>query len=460
LFVGGLDDRALSWFNEYFKQYDGVDLRAAIEYWRGTAPAASGAASDALRLYVLLPLLLIGPPTVMAGMSFPLLQRVVQTDLDRLGRRVGLLLTSNVAGSTVGAFVTGLLLLDWIGTAGTFRLLFVVSAGFAFAAIRWSAARPAARGIAFAAVALVSGTVLWAIPGGSELWGRLHGTTPQLVIEGEDGSGLSVLRGERADFRRTVVYVNGLGQSWVPYGGVHTVLGALPAFVHPHPRRAALIGLGSGDTLFAMAGRPELERITSVEIIAPQLATLRTLAAWQGYPGLQGILKDPRIEHVDGDGRRYLSRSREQFDIIQADALRPHSAYAGNLYSDAYFRLLRERLAPKGLAVSWAPTERIVRTFRAVFPHVARHDDIVLGSLSPIDLNGDAVAARVASRHVRDYYTLAGVDIEALLAPYLKGWQVFDATIEGPGEGDINTDLAPRDEFNIPPVLDLPFATD
>lgn len=460
LFVGGLDGSTLSWFSEYFKQYDGVDLRAAVEYWRGTAPAASAAAADALRLYVELPLLLIGPPTVMAGMSFPLLQRVVQTDLDRLGRRVGLLLTSNVIGSTVGAFVTGLLLLDWIGTAGTFKLLFAVSAGFALVAAGQIEARLPIRRATRAAVVVLAAAILWTMPGGAELWGRLHGTSPQLVIEGEDGSGLSVLRGERADFRRTVVYVNGLGQSWVPYGGVHTVLGALPAFVHPHPRRAALIGLGSGDTLFAMAGRPDLERITSVEIIAPQLATLRALAAWQNYPGLEGILKDPRIEHVNGDGRRYLSRSHEQFDIIQADALRPHSAYAGNLYSDAYFRLLRDRLAQDGLAVSWAPTERIVRTFRAVFPHVARHGDIVLGSLTPIDLNADLIAGRFAERRVRDYYALAGVDIAALLAPYLNGWEVFDSATADPAGGDINTDLAPRDEFNIPPVLDLPFATD
>jgi predicted membrane-bound spermidine synthase len=460
LFVNGLDRGALEWFNAYFKQYDGVDLRAAIEYWRGTASGDAVAARDAWRLYVLLPLMLIGPPTLMAGMSFPLLQRVVQTDLDRLGRRVGLLLTSNVVGSTIGAFVTGLLLLDWVGTSGTLRLLFAISAGFAVAAIWQLTSRTQLRRVLLAVVVTGAAAVVWVMPGSAELWARLHGTSSQLIIQGEDGSGLSVLRGERADFRRTVVYVNGLGQSWVPYGGIHTVLGALPAFVHPHPRRAALIGLGSGDTLFAMAGRTELEHITSIEIIAPQLTTLRALAAWQGYPGLQGILQDPRIEHVEGDGRRYLSRTHAQFDIIQADALRPHSAYAGNLYSDAYFRLLRDRLAPDGLAVSWAPTERIVRTFLGVFPHVARHGDIMLGSKAPIELDPDAISRRLADQHVKDHYAMAGVDIAALLAPYREGWQVFPSGTAPAVAEDINTDLRPRDEFNIPPVLDLPFDTD
>jgi spermidine synthase len=458
LFINGLDgSSALEWFSRYFGQYDGVDLRAAIAGWReiNGAPAA---ADGALRLYLVLPLLLIGPPTVMAGMSFPLLQRVVQTDIRRLGRRVGVLLTANVFGSTVGAFVTGLLLLDWLGTAGTLRLLCLVSVSFAAMAIAQAPASRRARVARYACLGVLAIGLVALMPSSKDFWASLHGTSADRIIHGEDSSGLSVLRGERADFRRTVVYVNGLGQSWLPYGGIHTVLGALPAFVHPQPRRAALIGLGSGDTLFAIAGRRELEDITSIEIIAPQLTTLRELAAWQGYPGLAAIFRDPRIVHVQGDGRRFLSRSRQRFDIIQADALRPHSAYAGNLYSDAYFRLLRDRLAPGGLAVSWAPTPRILRTFLSVFPHVALHSQVVMGSDAPIAIDPTTIATRLSDRQVTDYYTAAGINIGELLAPYLTGWSLVGPSDARPGD-DVNTDLHPRDEFDIPPLLELPFAS-
>ena len=106
------------------------------------------------------------------------------------------------------------------------------------------------------------------------------------------------------------MFANGVGQSWIPYGGIHTVLGALPAFIHPRPRTAAVIGLGSGDTLFGMAGRPDLERITCVEIIRPQLETLsRLLERWR-YPGLVAILERPRIDHVYGDGRLHVMHAR------------------------------------------------------------------------------------------------------------------------------------------------------
>jgi spermidine synthase len=393
----------------------------------------------------------------MAGISFPFLQRVVQTDLPRLGRRVGALLAANVAGSTIGAFITGLCFLDWIGTAGTLKLLYAISVGFAVLAVGWiSPRRRWMRPAAYAALAALVISVLAAMPDGQTLWARLHGASPRAIIQSEDGSGLSVLRRDQEDFRRTTVYVNGLGQSWIPYGGIHTALGALPAFVHPHPRTAVLIGLGSGDTLFAMAGRRDFERITSVEIIAPQLQTLEQLVGWQDYPELSALLSDLRIRHVAGDGRLYLKRSSARFDIVQADALRPHSAYAGNLYSTAYFSLLKERLNPGGLAVTWAPTPRTVRTLLTVFPHVWHHGGIAIGSDAPIVIDREAIGRRLDDPGVDQYFMAAGVDIRALLQPYLHGGgTTYDPSFDRSTLADINTDLNPLDEFDISPFVDL-----
>jgi spermidine synthase len=453
----------LQWFVSYSGGYDAIDVRAVVRQIRNAMGAGVPDAPDVVwhfvRLYVLLPAALIGPPTFMAGFSFPFLQRAVHTDLAHLGRRVGALLASNILGSTLGAFVSGWVLLDLLGTAGTLKVLFGLSAGFGVLAIRevTTPTRAGVRAAAYAGVALVTAGMLAAMPGGQLLWARVHGTIPSSVIVAEDGSGLSVLKAEHADFRRVVVFVNGLGQSWIPYGDVHTVLGALPAFAHPNPRSAAVIGLGSGDTLFAMAGRPELERVTSIEIIAPQLATLRQLSRSIGYPGVLGILNDPRIEHVSGDGRLYLRRAGRKYDIIEADALRPTSAYSGNLYSDAYFRLLRDHLNPGGLAVTWAPTARVVRTFSTVFPYVWHGQAILMGSDAPINVNGPAILERLRRPKVASYFVLSGVDIETMLGPYLAGpWLADGQSREQSAPGDINTDLHPRDEFDIPALIHLP----
>ena len=322
-------------------------------------------------------------------------------------------------------------------TAAVFLPLAVVAARSRLR--RWTT--PLAFATAAAALAL---SVL--LPPGPRLWARLHGTTAQRIVMAEDASGLSLLK---SDGRSAVVFVNGIGQSWIPFGNIHTVLGALPAFLHPAPRSAAVIGLGSGDTVHAVAGRPELERVTCIEIIRPQLATLEEWRRRTEYGGLAALLSDARVEQIAGDGRAYLMNAGRTFDIIEADALRPSSAYSGNLYSVGYFELVRSRLAAGGLAVSWAPTPRVRETFTHVFPHVLSFGDIVVGSTSAIRFDPAAVRARLSAPEVQEYYFRAGVDIAALLAPYLDAAPRVIRGGSGSPRVDLNEDLFPRDEFGV-----------
>ncbi|HEX9203501.1 MAG TPA: spermidine synthase, partial [Vicinamibacteria bacterium] len=319
------------------------------------APLTRSLAARFALAYVAVPLYLIGPPTLLMGMSFPFIQRAVQTDLEHLGRRVGWLQAANIVGSTLGAGLTGLLLLRALGSAGTLRLLVALAGVFllAFCRVRWREAGP--RRVAFAAGVLVVGLALLAAPSAPALWAGLHGTIPDRILFAEDGSGLSVLKDEETNGeRRTVVYVDGLGQSQLPYRGYHTFLGALPAMLHPSPQSVAVIGLGSGDTLFGISGRAETRRIVCLEIVAPQLRTLEVLARERPYPGLEATITDGRVEYRFTDGRAYLMRTAERFDVIEADALRPGTPYVGNLYSLEYFQLLGRRLKPGGFGVTWS----------------------------------------------------------------------------------------------------------
>ena len=47
-----------------------------------------------------------------------------------VGRRVGLVQLCNILGNTAGAVVTGLVLLQWLGTASALRLIGSGSLGF------------------------------------------------------------------------------------------------------------------------------------------------------------------------------------------------------------------------------------------------------------------------------------------------------------------------------------------
>ena len=161
---------------------------------------------------------------------------------------------------------------------------------------------------------------------------------------------------------------------------------------------------------------------------------------------LSGLLADRRFEHVFADGRIHLLRGEQRYDIIEADALRPKSAYAGNLYSEDIFALLRDRLKPGGLAATWVPT-RVRTAFMKVFPYVMSLPDILIGSSQPIVFDREAVAARLSDPRVQ-HHEVAGIDIDDLLGRYLQAPVIY-----GPGEGrdsqaETNTDLFPRDEYD------------
>jgi len=145
-------------------------------------------------------------------------------------------------------------------------------------------------------------------------------------------------------------------------------------------------------------------------------------------------------------------RSEQRYDIVEADALRPTSAHAGYLYSEGYFSLLRSRLTMGGFAVTWAPTSRVHDTFAAVFPHVLNFDSILIGSNEPIHFSPDDVRARIREPHIKQYFDVAVVDIESLLAPYLQGparTSIASAS-RNISKLDLNQDLFPRDEFSVP----------
>jgi spermidine synthase len=436
---------------EYMAGYESLEIDAAIRSAQRYLGELGGVAPQARRLtfllgvlYAALPVVLVGPPTLMMGLSFAFLQRAVQTDLAGLGRRVGWLQAANIAGSTLGSILTGVLLLDLLGTAATLRLLVVLGGVFLALAV---ASAPAARRLpALAAAAAVLALGLWAAPRADKLWARLHGARIEDVVFAEDGSGLSVVKQEGA---ASVVYVNGVGQSELPYGSFHALLGALPVLLHPKPESVALIGLGSGETLFGAAGRAETVVLESVEIVEPQMATLLEVQKRRDFAGLRLLLADPRIRHTYTDGRAFILKGGRRYDVIEADALRPTSAYSGNLYSREYFDLLRRNLKPGGLVVNWEPSMRTRSTMLAVFPHVLAFRALLVGSEQPIPYDPAVLRARLAEPFTEDHYRRGQVDIRALVDGLLTQPPIVYGPAHDRSTDDINRDLFPRDEYLV-----------
>ena len=434
LLTTGLAVLLLAWLPPDLPLY-----RWYVELWRGehsfnlNGPWRSG---PFVRLYVLLPALLCLVPTLLMGFSFPVLQRAVQDDAATSGRKVGLLQAANIAGNVAGSLLTGLVLLNGIGVTGSLRALLGAGTLFAVAGMVEGGWR---RGFTAAAAALVAVSV--AQPGQHRFWLRLHGSdTPRALIR-EDASSVVALVPAQAVWR---VWVNGKTDSVLPFGGIHTLIGAVPALIHPAPGEVAVVGLTSGDTAWAAGCRSETGRVSVFELCGPQLGLLRRLAVVEPPPKLSRFLNDPRYRILQADGRNALERGNRRYDVIAVDGSRPSTAYSGHLYSVQFLDLCAHRLKPGGVLGLWAPSERVVAGVSQVFPHVLALPEGPVLVASRQRFEGDLAAwrQRLARPEVMAYFGSArargiGRSLRSLAPP-------------PPGTAAPNQDLFPRDEFNSP----------
>ena len=202
---------------------------------RGRASASGDTWEPVLvvRLYLVLPLALFGLPTVLMGLSFPVLQRAVHDDPAHERAQGGPAAGREHRGLRRGQPARGA---RWAhagsARAGALRLLLVAGRrlrrSWAGAVRRDEPLRAARRALLLVAVAL---------PGRDRLWLRLHGASSCAALRRTRTRPASArsCRGPTAGSWS----VNGKDHSWLPFGGVHTRLGAIPALVHPAPRRTS-----------------------------------------------------------------------------------------------------------------------------------------------------------------------------------------------------------------------------
>jgi len=427
-----------------------VDLVAALQ-GRGEP----GVLAFAAELYFALPLLLIGAPTFLMGVTFAWIQRAVQTDVRAVGWRVGAIQSSNIAGSILGSLLTGALFLGWVGTPGTAALL--VASGALFALL--ASLRMPRRAAPLVAVATVAASLSLAagLPGAVRFWARLHGDAAQTLVVAEDASGVAALqpltRGQWS------LRVNGRMHSALPFGSIHKVLGMFPGLIHPRIEEALVIGLGSGATAWAVASAPNLRRMDLYEIVEPELAVLRE---WRKrgnvYRPLDRLLEDERVHLTFADGRLALRTEPRRYDLIEADALEPSMACSGNLYSREFFELCRSRLKPGGILLTYVPTARTRRTLLSVFPyaldfHAPRFASFMIASDHPIEFDRAAVLAALRDERMVRYLTESGEfpGSLALIEGYLAAATVTPVHAANRARfvaGDLNLDLFPRDEYD------------
>jgi spermidine synthase len=118
-----------------------------------------------------------------------------------------------------------------------------------------------------------------------------------------------------------------------------------------------------------------------------------------------GLIETPRVRYLDGDGRVFLNRNKELYDLILLDAY--HGGFVPfHLLTKEFYALVKQRLTPGG-AVASNIHERTklysstVRTLSEVFGGVDIYSSgageaIAVATLRPLP-GKDALAARVVT---------------------------------------------------------------
>lgn len=144
----------------------------------------------------------------------------------------------------------------------------------------------------------------------------------------------------------------------------------LPLLLHPEPRRALFLGVGTGLTLGAAAAHPGLQ-VDGVELLPEVVKALPDFEPENGAPQ-----RRPGFRVWTADARRYVRTTTNRYDVVVADLFHPAQDGAGFLYTREHFAALRRCLAPGGLVCQWLPLHQldlgvlrdIGRTFGEVFP--------------------------------------------------------------------------------------------
>lgn len=342
---------------------------------------------------VLLAFLGIAPFSAVVGFLTPMLvDDWCKGDPERGGLAYGV----NVLGCIIGPLFAGFCLLPWLGERwGTVALaapLLLVGFG--------ATVRPDRFG--------------GAIASGRRTWGLAAAALAAsvLVVAGtKDFASVFQHREVMRDYTATVIatgrgmrkrlLVNGVGiTSLTP---VTKMMAHVPlAFLSHRPRNGLVICFGMGTTFQSMLswGIPT----TGVELVP-------SVPALFGYfhPNGPKLLKSPLAHLVIDDGRRFLERTSQKYDVIVIDPPPPVQAAASSLlYSRQFYTLARKRLRPGGILAQWLPggdtatQSSVAQALRDSFPFVRVFRSIqqgwglhFLASESPIP---NVTAAVLASR--------------------------------------------------------------
>src|SRR5580693_6430670 len=398
-------------------------------------------------------------PVALLGVYSPFAIRLVLRAAQHSGTISGAVYGVSTAGSIAGTLGTTFFLIPTIGTRAITLLL--GAAGLCCGLLLFALGRlhRPAKG---AAAAVLAAFALLAL-GGDRAWSddvfdanvrarmlkHSDGRVAHLETEynnlfiDKHGSllGLSSMHTGRPNYIESIVDLKDPDAMPVPYNQTMTVALAYPAA----PKRILMIGLGAG-SISTYLGRAMPDARIDVVELDPGV-----ISAGKDYFGLR---ETDRVRLIAGDGRVYLNRHNDLYDLILLDAFR-ELGIPFHLLTREFYTLVKEHLAPGGaMASNVAANTKLylstLVTLGAVFPTVDTYPDWLDRSEAQV-----IAVAMPAPRPAADALQQSATALQQQYhfhypLPALAGKRVMQPSSEG---GDLLTDdFAPADLYRVTPV--------
>lgn len=355
-------------------------------------------------------LFLLFPAAALSGALFPLGLRLLRASFSA-SQAMGFGSALNTLGAILGASLAGFILLPELGLDRTLRL-----AAFASALSAIGVALPGriptrvlggAAGVASLFLIAASPTLDKELFAG----GAYKYSVYDMNLSVED----VLRRGELVSYaegRVANVSVKRVASSFslavdgkvdATSGGdmlTQRLLAHVPFLVSENPKKALVIGLGSGVTASA-ALTHDPSSVTAVEISPEVVDAARRFFG----DANRKVLEDPKLRLVVGDARQHVLATADLYDVIISEPSNPWMAGVSALFTREFFEGVRGRLAPGGVFCQWGhlynmgedDLATLLATFQDVFPKgrvfvISEADILIVGSDGPTSLNENRLA--------------------------------------------------------------------
>ncbi len=346
---------------------------------------------------------------------------------------------ANTLGGIIGALGVSLVLIPWIGSQDTERLLLMLAALSGCVALVPVMRKSAGSIFALVACLAVAALLTWdiePIPGDLIAYGRrMAGNKDQSqILYTKEGRNSSVAISRWQD---GAVYVNVNGHveatTEIYDMKLQRMVGHLPALLHPDPKSVLGIGFGAGVSAGTFTRYPGIQKITICEIepVIPPAST--QFFGDQDYR----VALNPKTHIVFDDARHYLLTTNDKFDIIASDPLDVFVKGTAALYSKEYFLSVKQHLNPGGMFTLYVPlyeTDEVtirseLKTFFEAFPYGSiwanlrdgeGYDMVFMGQADPLRIDLDAAQARYdLPEHAGVRRSLHDIGVDNLLRSFL-----------------------------------------